>query len=107
MDIGTWILAGLIVVFVGFSAVTQVRASLPNLLSKPCAVPAEVVALRKIETPGSGWEPATRYVAVFRTGDGDSREFELSEDGFRTLSEGTHGTLRMRGSWFLGFNRSA
>jgi len=107
MDIGVWILAALIVAFVGFFAVSQVRAAMPNLMATPRKVSAEVAALRRLENTGSGWEPSVRCLAVFRIEDGEVREYEVSEDTFRTLTEGTKGTLRVRGAWFLGFNPSA
>jgi len=106
MDLGIWILTGLIVAFVAYFATVQIRAVLPNLGAMPVEIEADVVELRRVETTGAGWEPAVRHIAVFRLADGDIRELEVGEGQLRRLAEGSHGRLRTRGTWFLGFTPS-
>ncbi|MFM7320245.1 MAG: hypothetical protein ACKO5K_01805 [Armatimonadota bacterium] len=107
MDVGVWALSALIAVFVGYFAVIQTRAVLPNLLASPSEVRAELVDVRRVEASGTGWEPAVRHIAVFRSADGGIQEFELPGERAASLTVGATGLLRTRGAWFLGFTPTA
>lgn len=91
--------------------VTNVRGIVSGRSAKGSTVDAEVI--KKTSSPGSGAfgenglrAGKTVYSAEFSS-DGESLEFEMSEDEWKKLSEGDRGQLSYRGKQYLGFYKDS
>lgn len=65
--------------------------------------PAQVIGKRVFQDTGTGWEPAEKFLVTFRLDSGEEAELSVPEREYKLIPHGAHGSLRLQGAWFRGF----